>query len=92
MYIHKNPREDRFNAIKEVGGVFNGKNWRVTLDQAVQLAQGSEWRFYVARNGQSSWVYVATGPSGRLHLKTEADTTTVDNLLSLPEFPVLFPV
>ncbi|HAL38936.1 MAG TPA: DUF3892 domain-containing protein [Polaromonas sp.] len=92
QFIHKIPRQDRYHAIQEVGGVYNGKNWRIPLHAAITHAQSNEWKFFAAAGGQQAWVEVAKSPSGSQYLKTERDTTTVDNLLSLPEFPAYFPV
>lgn len=87
-YVNKVPRQDIHNAIRAVGGVNgDGKVWRLSLQDAVTGALQQTYRFYVAAGGQSSWVIVAKSSAGHMYLKTEADTTLVDNLLSLPEFP-----
>ncbi|MBA3594032.1 MAG: DUF3892 domain-containing protein [Polaromonas sp.] len=91
-YIAKNPRLDRFRRIEAVGGVHNGVNWRIDLQSAINFVKVGTYRFYTHVNGNSSWVVVATSEWGNEYLKTEADTTNVDNLLSLPEFPPYFPV
>lgn len=77
-------KSDRFNPherITHVGGV----NWRLTQQEAIQLIDNGQWRFYVAQGGQSVEVIVEKSRYGHRYLKTKADGEQPDNLLSLPE-------
>lgn len=86
MCINKPDRRNRRERIQNVGGVHNGQRWKITEDEAIQGIEDGRWQFFVSVNGNSTWVIVATH-NGRKYLKTEADNTIVDNLLSLPECP-----
>jgi hypothetical protein len=87
-YVHKIPRVDRHNAIQSVGGRnADGGVWRLPQPQAVADVNSGKYKFFVDTGGASTWVVVARSAAGNLYLKTEADSTTRDNLLSLPEFP-----
>jgi len=85
--VNKSDRQNRHERIKNVGGVnADGSRWKLTEDQAIAGIEQGKWRFWTAGGGESTWVIIATH-NGRKYLKTEADTTTKDNLLSLPECP-----
>jgi hypothetical protein len=87
-YVNKVPRADIHNAIRFVGGKNpDGTFWRLNLNTAVQKVLDATYRFYVFRDGNFARVSVARSASGHLYLKTEADSSYVNNLLSLPEFP-----
>jgi hypothetical protein len=87
-YITKVPRVDIYKAIRQVGGASQGGGvWKWDLDKAIKAITSGEYSFFVGAAGRRTNVIVARGVAGNLYLKTEADTTTVNNLLSLPEFP-----
>lgn len=86
--INKNPRNDPYHRILNVGGVrSDGKRWNLSEDQAIEGIRNGQWEFYVHAGGRTVNVVIARGPSGRDYLKTEDDDYTPDNLLSLPECP-----
>lgn len=86
--INKVPRNDPNESIDYVGGVNqDGTRWKLTLANAIAGIENGKWKFYVAINGQSVWVVVATSRAGNKYLKTEPDSSTSNNLLSLPECP-----
>jgi len=86
--INKTNRPSRHERISHVGGINpDGTRWKLTEDAAIAGIRNGTWRFWTAGAGQSTWVEAVPHPSGRAYLKTEADTTTRDNLLSLPECP-----
>lgn len=86
--INKIPRNDPNESITHVGGRgSDGKPWKLTLADAIQHIESGAWRFYVSVNGQGVWVVVATSRARNKYLKTEADSSTSNNLLSLPECP-----
>jgi hypothetical protein len=85
--INKTDRQNRHERIKNIGGVTpSGERWKITEADAIAGMEAGKWRFWVHGGGQSTWVIIATH-LGRKYLKTEGDTTTKDNLLSLPECP-----
>ena len=84
--INKPDRRSRHEAIQKVGGIHNGTRWSLTEPEAIAGIEQGKWRFWTSGGGTSTWVVIATH-NGRKYLKTEADTTTKDNLLSLPECP-----
>lgn len=83
--INKIPRNDPNESITHVGGRGSQGPWRLTLADAIGKIERKEWQFYVAVNGKSVWVVVATSRAGNKYLRTEADNSTTNNLLSLPE-------
>ena len=85
--INKTDRQSRHERIKNIGGVnADGSRWTLTEAAAIKGIEEGKWRFWTAGGGESTWVIIATH-EGRKYLRTEADTTTRDNLLSLPECP-----
>ncbi len=85
--INKTDRQNRWERISHVGGLNTDRTrWRLTEVDAINGIETGKYRFYTHVDGKSAWVVVATY-NGRKYLKTEADTTTKDNLLSLPECP-----
>lgn len=86
--INKDPREDPYRAITNVGGPNpDGTRWRLPLNEAAQGALNGLWDFYVRQGGHIVEVEVAISRYDNLYLKTEADGDTPDNLLSLRECP-----
>jgi hypothetical protein len=83
--INKIPRNDPNESITHVGGQSIDGRWKLTLADAIGRIERGEWKFYVAVNGKSVWVVVAISRAGNKYLKTEADSSTQNNLLSLPE-------
>lgn len=59
-----------------------GKSDRLTIYDWIKNKGGQA---YVEKNGNKVKVITAETSSGTKYLKTEADSTTVNNLLSLPE-------
>lgn len=71
--------KERHERITSVGG-----DWgRVSSEDAIRHIENGTYTYYVRVNGYDAKVIVAER-LGRKYLKTESDTTTVDNLLSLP--------
>lgn len=85
--INKSDRMNAHERIKFIGGVHNGKSWKLSLENAIQGIESGKWRFYVSVNNDSVWVIVATSALGHKYLKTENDGDQPNNLLSLPECP-----
>ena len=83
--IKKNPRQDPYHAIQEVGGhKAGGGRWCLPLSEAVAGAESGKWQFYVSQGARTINVVVATR-LGHKYLKTIADGERPDNLLSLRE-------
>ena len=88
LCIRKNPRADIHKRIERIGGInADQTRWSLTLDDAIAGIETGKWQFYVITNGYRADVIVATSASVHKYLKTTRDSTSVDNLLSLPECP-----
>jgi hypothetical protein len=80
----RDPR--RCENIEGAGGPETGRWWR-TVDQIVQLIRSGSDRFYTRdRYGNAAWVEAVQGRL-RWFIRTVADGTTTDNLLSQPACP-----
>jgi hypothetical protein len=81
--INKHPtHQDRHHRIQNIGGTW-GKH---TQADAVYNIDNHIHTYYTTGGGETAEVITAThSPSGTKYLKTNKDTTTKDNLLSLPE-------
>lgn len=76
---------DRFNPHTRITSI-GGDEWKETQPNAIRQIQALTHSYWVRVNGNVVNVIVAFH-NGNPYLKTESDTTTVDNLLSLPECP-----
>jgi hypothetical protein len=80
--INKDDRQNPYQRITHVGGT----GWRMTLQEAIRAIESGQRSFYVSRGGGNTVrVIVATSQNGNKYLKTEADSSEPNNLLSLPE-------
>ena len=71
--------------IAAVGGENpDGSRWTVRVGQAVRMMESGRFRFFVDVDGRDAEVLVGVSATGRRYLRTEMDTTEVNNLLSLP--------
>jgi hypothetical protein len=58
--------------------------WTLSTDEAIEGIRGGKWSFYIQLGIYDvANVQLATSPTGRLYLKTEADQDTPDELLFL---------
>lgn len=85
--INKSDRTNPHERIMSIGGIQNGKRWKLSQQDAIAGIEKGSWKFYVSINGKSVWVVIAISPYGHKYLKTENDGTQQNNLLSLPECP-----
>jgi hypothetical protein len=83
--IKKMSHFDPYQRITEIGGVFNGRPWKYSQVAAIRLIESRECEFYVVRGGVEVKVVVAMSPYNNKCIKTEADNTQNNNLLSLPD-------
>jgi hypothetical protein len=79
--INKDDRQNPYQRITHVGGT----GWRMTLQEAISAIESGRRSFYVSWGGLTTRVIVATSQYGNKYLKTEADSSEPNNLLSLPE-------
>ncbi len=86
--INKSDRQNRHERIQNIGGINpDGSQWQLSEDKAIGYIDDGTYSFWTKGGGEETNVIVVKHSSGRRYLKTEADTTTKDNLLSLPECP-----
>jgi hypothetical protein len=80
---------DETGRIAEIGGSLQGGgSWKLSVPDVISRIDDNGQRFFVTGPGGTEVdVITATGPRGRRYLKTVADTTTADNLRSLPACP-----
>lgn len=84
--INKTPRSDPNESITHVGGV-GTVPWKLPLADAIGKIERREWEFFVNTAGREVKVIVAISRANNKYLRTEADDSTTNNLLSLPECP-----
>jgi len=85
--INKSDRTSPHERISRIGGRLpDGSSWKILTSTAIHNIENNIQGYYVSIGGQRAEVVVATH-LGNKYLKTTRDTTTVDNLLSLPECP-----
>lgn len=86
--INKSDRTNRWESISNIGGINpDGGRWKLIQRQAIKDIEEGTYEFFVRAGSAEINVIVATSSQGNKYLKTEADSTTKDNLLSLPECP-----
>ncbi len=85
--INKSDRTSPHERIRSVGGINpDGGRWKQSVATTIQEIESKEWSFYVSVGGVTADVIIATN-DGHKYLRTTADSSTRDNLLSLPECP-----
>jgi hypothetical protein len=84
--ISRSNRNNVYDSIDYIGGKNDdGSSWKLSEDEATLGIENGKWSFYVFEGGRKVNVIIATSAHGKKYLKTEADNTTTNNLLSLPE-------
>lgn len=83
--INKSDRLNPHERITHIGGVSNGKSWKITQQDAIIGIETGKWDFFVKVGGKEVNVIVAVSRFNNKYLKTEADGEQPNNLLSLPE-------
>ncbi len=62
-----------------------GERWHYSEDQVIQFIVDGVHTFFIKRGGVTINVQVDHKGPLKLYLKTDADSTLIDNLLSLPQ-------
>lgn len=86
--INKSDRTNIHERIVNIGGVkTDGNRWKISEKEAISAIEANKWQFYVGQGVNKVDVIIAESAAGYKYLKTKNDTTTTNNLLSLPECP-----
>jgi hypothetical protein len=87
--INKSDRTNIHERIMNIGGINeNGGRWKISQSEAILAIESNKWNFYVGQGSDRVNVVVAISSAGYKYLKTANDSTTSNNLLSLPECPL----
>jgi hypothetical protein len=85
--INKTDRYNPWERIRHLGGTKDGGGqWGCSQQECVSYIE-SGYTFYVQQGQNKVYLEVAVSPEGNKYVKTKADRTPQDNLLSLPECP-----
>jgi hypothetical protein len=88
LCIIKDERLRPCERITHIGGYHSTTgSWKITPKEAIDHIENHEFRFWVSVGGKSVWVVVAESPSGAKYLRTEADGSAPNDLLTLPQCP-----
>ena len=68
------------------GTTSEGKTFELTVPQVVEYLKKGNYYFYVQVGTRQVAVTHQKSAAGNEYIKTEPDSTTKDNLLSLPQF------
>lgn len=84
--INKSDRTNIHERIVNIGGVNqDGTRWKISQSDAIAAMEANKWQFFVGQGVNKVDVIIAVSATGYKYLKTKDDTTTSNNLLSLPE-------
>ena len=87
--INKTDRPNPHEAIESIGWKNpDGNRWKCSQKQAIEWIESKKYSFYVQVGQNKVDVIVSTSPYGNKYIKTTADNTWKDNLLSLTECPI----
>lgn len=78
--INKTPRTNPYEGITHLGGT----GWKWTRDQVIASIRAKTNTFYTQVSGRRADIGIVDGPNGP-YLRTHANGTWNDNLLSLSE-------
>lgn len=62
-----------------------GNRWKISQQEAISAIETNKWQVCVCQGVNKVDVIVAESAAGYKYSKTKNDTTTTNNLLSLPE-------
>src|ERR1035437_2105623 len=57
--INKSDRYDAHESIKSIGGIQEGKRWKLSETDAIAGIEAGKWKFFVSVQGKSVWVVIA---------------------------------
>jgi hypothetical protein len=79
-----NKRGDHYDPHERISYIGQQGNWKISEDNAIRRIQSGSDSFYVTVAGRTVDVIVATHNGGK-YLKTQSDSYSPNNLLSLRE-------
>lgn len=85
--VKKSSKTGAHERILAVGGVFDGKVWRLSLQDAIKGIEEGKWSLSVRSGLVEEDLIVVRGLFGQKYLKTEGDGDQPMSLLRLPECP-----
>ena len=86
--INKSDRTNIHERIVNIGGINQDvSRWKISQRDAISAIEANKWQFFVGQGLNKVDVIIAESAAGYKYLKTKNDTTTSNNLLSLPECP-----
>lgn len=84
--INKSDRTNIHERITDIGGINqDGTRWKISQIEAISSIESGKKSFYVNKSFGKVNVIVAKSAAGNKYLKTEADDSQTNNLLSLQE-------
>jgi len=81
--INKTDGESQHERISHIGGTYKDTYWKVPIAEAIHNIEMKFFGYYVSSGGTEVDIIISSH-NGMKYLKTEADTTESNNLLSLP--------
>lgn len=83
-HVGKTGHCEPYNAIDRIGGTHpDGKQWRLSQQDAIGVIERKELSFYIRAGGRIARVVLAEH-AGHKYIKTENDGVNPDDLLALP--------
>jgi hypothetical protein len=85
--IVKSDRKDPRQRLTYVSGLNPGtdERWKISTERAIEFIENGRYKFHTLADDHRANVIVRTSRTGNKYIKTEGDSDSPNNLLSLPE-------